>query len=273
MCALTFNSKTSTHEFAQTRSVKILVLRAIAWACFCSLWSTGIFASAQDREVVDSKVAREFSISKARVIDLELTPTLRGVVEADIVIDGQDLTFEMCPRSLRKSNFVLLEQMDDGSLIERAADAPRTVVGTLRGSKGSRVIGSIFDEGLAAKIVMGDGRVMFIEPVETKVNDPKFKGKHILYRSDDTLPHAGRCGIEGAPLHRFEDIRIANERSNRLGIRSSPPENSGLGNGGGGVQLAELAVDADFEYFSDYGTVQATLDRMELVVNLSLIHI
>ena len=62
------------------------------------------------------------------------------------MINGQQLTVEMQPHSVR-SNFVLLEQIEDGSLVERVADDPRTLVGTLRGNKGSRVVGSMLLKG------------------------------------------------------------------------------------------------------------------------------
>ena len=260
MCALTH----STEPAIQICAARNLILRAIAWICLCSI---GLVASAQDASI-DSRVAQEFAVSKARVLDLEFHPTQRGAVEAEIMINGQQLMIEMHSHSVRSSNFVLLEQIDDGSLVERVADSPRTVLGTLKGNKGSRIIGCLLDEGLAAKIVMRNGQVMFIEPIGTKLKDPEFAGRHILYRSDDTLPHAGKCGIEGAPLHRFENVRIANQRSSRFRRPSTPPVSNGTTPGGGGIQVAELAVDADFEYFSDYGSVQATLDRMELIVNI-----
>ena len=223
---------------------KNLVIRVIGWACFClAVSSVSLVASAQD-EALDSRVAKEFSISSARVLDLDFIQTERGV-EADIMINGQQLTVEMQPHSVRSSNFVLLEQIEDGSLVERVADDPRTLVGTLRGNKGSRVVGSMLAQGLAAKIVMGDGHVMFMEPIATKLNTPEFAGKHVLYSSSDTLPHAGTCGINGSPLHQFERVRIEGEKASRR--NASPTVSAGTAPG---IQIAELALDADFEYLS-----------------------
>ena len=253
---------------SQICMARILVVRTLVWVCVCSTISLlGIVSNAQELSL-DTRVAQEYSISKGQLHDLEFRPTERGVIEADITINGQQLTIEMHSHSVRSSNFVLLEQIEDGSLVERVPDAPRTVLGTLRGNKGSRVIGCLLDEGLAAKIILRDGQVMFVEPVEAKLKEPEFAGRHVVYRSRDTLPHAGKCGVHGAPLHRFENVRIANEKNSRIRRVTGPPVSAGNGQGGGVIQVAELALDADFEYFSDYGTVQATLDRMELIVNI-----
>ena len=223
--------------------------------------------SAAQSGKLDLQVASEFGISKGQIVDLDFSDVPRQGIIADIVLDGTEYTFELHPNSVRGENFVLKEQLADGSYAIRVPEAPRTVKGALRGSKGSRVAGAMLDEGLAAKIVMGDGKVIYIEPITSKIKDPAFDGKHVLYRTADTKPHAGLCGV-GNNLQRFEEMRFANENRDRV-RRLANGGGEGRGSGdGGGIQIAELGVDADFEYFSDYGTVQATLNRMELIVNI-----
>ena len=220
-------------------------------------------------DAIDSRVASEFGISKGQIVELEFAEIPRQGIVADIVLNGNEYTFELHPNSVRSENFVLKEQLADGTYAVRDPEPPQTVKGALRGSKGSRVAGAMTDEGLAAKIVMGDGQVLYIEPIASKIKGDEFERKHVLYRTADTKPHAGLCGV-GNNLQRFESVRMANDQQNRirrLTGRSGGGTEGGSGDGGG-IQVAELGVDADFEYFSDYGTVQATLDRMELIVNI-----
>ena len=134
--------------------------------------------------------------------------------------------------------------------------------GQLRGSKGSRVIGSMLEDGFSGKIIMGNGREFFVEPLASQMNVEAASGLHVVYRSVDVNPHPGKCGVGNGPLHQFENFRIANER------RGNQPPTSGPAFGGGGFAVAELAVDADFEYFQDYGTTQNTQARMEQIINI-----
>ena len=222
--------------------------------------------SVAQTEKIDSRVLQEFGITNGQVHELQFNRDKRDVVTADIVLGGEELTFELHQHSLRTETFVLKEQLADGTLVDSIPGAPRTIKGALRGDKGSRVVGSMFDSGLVAKIVMADGQVFYMEPISSRIDDPAFEAMHVLYRSADTKPSAGVCAVDGAPLLRFENVRLANELKSRL---NTPADDTPLSLGGGsGIQTAELGVDADFEYFTDYGTVQATLDRMELVVNI-----
>ena len=153
------NRKPSTQQLPRKGMIKSFVLRVISLECLCLIvLSFGFVASAQN-EGLDSRVAQEFSITNAQVVDLDFIQTQQGIVEADIEIDGQQLTIEVQAHSVRSNNFVLMEQIEDGSLVERIAAPSRTCVGTLKGIKGSRVVGCMLDQGLAAKIVMGDGHV------------------------------------------------------------------------------------------------------------------
>ena len=229
-------------------------------------------SSVAQTEKFDFQVAEEFGLSDGQILELDFVTNQRQVTTADIVVGGEEYEFELHPHSVRSSNFVLREQLADGSYVERTPEPPLTVKGALRGNKGSRVVGSMIGGGLAAKIVMADGQVFFLEPISSKIDDEQFNRKHVLYQSRDTKPHPGFCGV-GGELKSIESVRFANERKERIAqLSNASGKNDGDGpspNGGSsGIQIAELAVDADFEYFNDYGTVQATLNRMEFIVNV-----
>ena len=69
----------------------------------------------------------------------------------------------------------------------------------------------------------------------------------------DVIPAEGQCGNENPREQAIDD----------------EPEGEVEWNGllAGGIERAELAIDADFEYFQDYGSVGAVVDRVSLVTN------
>lgn len=238
---------------------KLLVILVCAATC---LMQHSIAVAQTDK--LDSRIAKQFTLTDGEVVDLEFVQGPHDITFVEIIIDGEEYTLELHPYSVRSDNFILKEQLADGSLLDRIPGPVRTVKGALQEDKGSQVYGSLLDEGLHAKIVMTNGRTLFIEPVSSKIDEVEFAGRHVVYRPTDTMPHPGKCGMVGGNLHSFEGVRIANERRRRHN-GGGPAYPRG---GSGGIQVAEVAVDADFEYFSDYGSVQATLARMELIINV-----
>ena len=134
--------------------------------------------------------------------------------------------------------------------------------------RGSRLVGAILESGLSAKVDMGDGQRFFIEPVSSKVVNNRFPALHVVYRSSDARTHGCTCGLEDHPLgpsgNLVNELQSTQRKPKRQGSQQDGYPEGGLPS----LQVAELAVDADFEYFTDYGTEQATLDRMELIVNI-----
>ena len=215
-------------------------------------------------DVSDIDVQSAFSISKGQVVQLNLDRTPGRPVVASIEINDEQYVLELFPHSVRSENFVLREQLADGSFRVADPGPVRTMRGQLRGSKGSRVVGSMLDVGFSGKVVMGNGSVVFVEPLASQMNIDADRGLHVIYRSVDVNAHPGKCGVGNGPLHNFETIRIGNERRNSL---QDPSANPAFG--GGGFAVAELAVDADFEYFQDWGSsTMNTQARMEQIINI-----
>lgn len=225
---------------------------------------------------LEPAVAEAFGLTKGQIVSLNVSSTEAptAVVREHLTIDGVSYALELFPHSLRSPKFAVREQVGDGQFVNFEPAAPRTIRGSLIGSKGSRVFGSITESGLSARMRMGDGKIMYIEPLATHVKGiqagtPQAK-QHVIYSERDTVPHAGTCGIVNGPQQVFEAVRMAEQRM-RDGQNNSGTEGPTGPNGPegpGNNMVAELALDADFEYFQDYGTVQATIDRMELVINI-----
>lgn len=149
-----------------------------------------------------------------------------------VEIDGHTRKVELHAHSVRAQNFGLLVQRADGS-IERVDPGPvRTVRGHVVGMPGSLVAGSMLDDGPHLVVRAADGSTWSLEPQA---------GADAWEISADALC---TTRVDAAP----------------------PPEDGGVA-GSGGLCVAQLACDADFEYFTSYsGSIKAVQERIELVV-------
>ena len=227
-------------------------------------WQVGYAQQPALNEIRDA-----FGLTNGSLISLEGDFQSARSTIAEISIEGQQYELELHPYSIRSEKFVLKVQDTDGSIRIVEPTPPQTVRGLLRGSKGSFVAGSIVDSGVGAKIIMGDGAVYFLEPVRSKFHDWADSRQHILYTDNDMKPHPGRCGVLDRRLVPFEKVRLdrqMEERRRRL-VAQDEPFFQEL-NGPIGTQIAEIGLDADVQFFNTYGSIAATVNRMEQVLNI-----
>lgn len=214
---------------------------------------------------VNSEVGEIFGLDNGQMmhIDLDRTPGQR--VRAAIQIDGQRYQLDLQPYSIRTDGFVLQEQLADGSYLNREPGPSRTVKGSLVGVPGSRVVGSVLESGLAARIEMGDGTACYVEPLNSRLNLEQADNIHVLYTSADVKPNPSVCGINQDTLRRYAKIAAseANEDGEEGGGNGAGPTE-----GGSMLSIAQLALDADSEFHATHGSVEGALDRMELVISL-----
>ncbi len=179
-------------------------------------------------------------------------------ITVDVPLDGVMRTLRVVPHSIRAEGFQLIAQTDDG-LVDVEPEPARTVRGVMVGAPGSAVAGSVLDDGFHAAVRLADGTRWWIEAVGDRLPDVDADA-HIIYRNEDILPVARFCGIATRPGTTF------GERPDPVPPAEAASDAEG-GSEGLVLCVAELANDADFEYFQDYGSVQAVQDRVELVVN------
>jgi hypothetical protein len=174
-----------------------------------------------------------------------------GVAQTIHLPLGDDhVSLDLVPRSQRSpQHYRVLAQHDDGALHEATPGPVRTLRGTVRGRPGSRVAASILDHGLHARIEMPHGHTWWVQPVGHMLPDGHSRW-HAVYHADDVLPHGKSCANQSA---RFEDIQAESLRTT-------------LGSCGAQC-VAELAVDADHDYFNDYGSIAATEARVNSIIN------
>jgi len=186
--------------------------------------------------------------SSLQRVDVEAGPD--GRVTARILIAGEVWTLELSSHSVRAETYEVRAQQADGSWLTVAPQPVRTVRGRVAGVGGSVVVGSRLHDGLYAKIRLPDDRQYWMEPVAGRV--PGVAGLaanlYAVYERTDVLPTGGSCAVTA---------------STPLAPLSAPPSASG------GACVAELAFDADVEFYEDHNESVAQVEaRINLVVNL-----
>ncbi len=183
-----------------------------------------------------------------RVDVLTLQPVVddAGQVHLDLAIDGVPERITLEPYSNRSSSkYEVLVQHSDGSITSAKPGPVTTYRGTISGVNGSLVAATLDDTGITARIRYSANKEYWLEPLVRHAG--VIPGTHALYTPDDVLPHGRSCATE-----------VRKHLAQRDGVRLAT---------GGGACIAELACDADVEYFNDYGTVPATEARINAVMN------
>ena len=157
---------------------------------------------------------------------------------------------------VRTAGFELIEDRGEDGLVSIDPGPARTIQGRAPEAFGAVIRGSLLDDGLHAVFRWPDGRIQWIEPVGAHVQGFA-DDLHVLYDNDAIPPSGGICGTP-APIMGPDD----------LDADDGPPPLALLG--GGAVFCAELACDADYEYYQDYGSNSTSVqDRIELIITAS----
>ena len=204
------------------------------------------------------EVAAAFGIEAGTVVSIEMDRTPNVPVTVVVPIEGTEYTLDLAPHSVRGDDFVFLVQVSDGSYEEREPGPVRTLRGTIRELPGSVVAGSMFEEGLSARIEMPGGDVFVIEPLVSKLPDAD-RDLFVVFKPSDARSTGGVCGIDA---HTFPNTHPgAPGQSGSFDQSPSTPANAG------GPWIAQLACDADVEYFQYWGSEDATQARIEFLIN------
>lgn len=168
--------------------------------------------------------------------------------EFAVELAGIPLVATLARRSIRAEGFQVLE--DHGGSAPVAADPGpvRTYRGIVVGRPDSRVTAFLDGDGaLRARIKFGE-TIWHIEPVPPT----RWRGRrpeHVVYRGEDVIGSSGTCGVDSS------DTPIA-----------VPLRDSGGGaetRGGFEFFRAQIAFDADYEYFDEYGSTSAVQAQIE----------
>ena len=174
-----------------------------------------------------------------------------GKGEMSLKMNGEDYVIDYAFKSNRSKDFRLLVQQKNGELVEQVAPSVSTFRGSLRGVEDSRVVGCMTEGGCCAKIEFPTGDCCYVEPVRQAIDNPAFAGVHVVYTEDQVLAKNGTCGAHKDPEEAQQSPATA-------------PSVTAIGP----LEECELFVDTDFEYFSFFGSTEATLTQIELIINV-----
>ena len=197
---------------------------------------------------LDPEVAAAFGLNDGTVvsIDMDRTPNVR--VNVVVPIGGADYELDLSPFSVRADDFVFLVQVPGGAYEDRDPGPIRTLRGGIEGLPGALVVGSMFEEGLSARIEFPDGDVFWIEPLASQLPHAD-RDLFVIYNEQDGEGGGGVCGTDLGFLPEVQDEP------------DDPQTQSGL-------QIAQLACDADVEYYVRHGSNEDTVrDRIESIIN------
>jgi hypothetical protein len=202
-----------------------------------------------------AQLEQVISFDSAQLIMMEVDGEPGAALMVATTIDGVQHVLDLQPHSVRAAEYEVLAQVEDGSFVAIDPGVERTLRGRLAGVPDSLVAASLLEDGLHALVIMSDGDRIWIEPVGPMMPDSQL-GLYVVYRTGDVLPIEGSCGVDDALLGR----EIVAHNHDAIAI-------NGEGGVAGGNCVAQLACDADREYFLDYGTVAATQNRINAVIN------
>jgi hypothetical protein len=175
-----------------------------------------------------------------------------GLARIQVELGGQPVQLELEPHTLRADGFLVRAPGPDGALQPVATAPPRTWRGHVLGRPGSLVAATLHDGQLSGVVDLGSGLGRWgIQPAET-VDESAASDEHLVFAADDLLALPGHCG-GGVP------------------VGGLPPGATEGGSGGaippGAIDLCQIAIDSDFEYFQLHGSVDATVADIETVLN------
>ncbi|MCH8242632.1 MAG: hypothetical protein IH897_08485 [Planctomycetes bacterium] len=214
-----------------------------------------------EQDFVDS-VNEKFSLRASTLFTLEVAATAAVPIRITIPIEGRQRTIVLHHHSIRAPEYQLLMQVADGSLVSVEPGPERTLRGVVEGVPGSVVAASLEDAGIQAVVRWPDGEQYWIEPLAGKVV-AALPGEHVIYRASDSLhDHNGSCGCTSATAAAL----AATAKPAQLDSGSGPVTTATAAVGG--PTVAELACDADFEYFVSWeSSVINVQNRISSVMN------
>ena len=217
----------------------------------------------QPVRLTKAQVMTHLNLADVAIREFDIVAQEGDPFEMSLNIEGADYTLDLRPHSVRSADFQLLVADDDG--IHEEEPAPhRTYRGVVLDADGSEIAGSgvaasLNDGKLTGLIDLNDGQTWYIDSL-VDVGLPAQSNEHALYKGIDSLPHDRRCGVDDMAGVILESDADADE---------SQPEGEG---GGGpratGFEVADIAIEADWQFFLLNGSsVTATMFDIENVMN------
>ncbi|MCP4250229.1 MAG: hypothetical protein GY778_24560 [bacterium] len=223
----------------------------------CAILALGFAADGKTdvatADISQAEIETAFGLSDSVTFDLEFEHGPGEAFDVVVPLAGQSFTLVLYPHSVRADGFRVIVQLDDGSFEDIEPAPERTFRGTVVGVPGSDVAASITDHGLKARIFLGEEEEYWVEPVAANIPEAS-REAYVSYAATDVIPNGGVCGLDD----------LAN-----------PSGDGGGGGTGGGREAcggplceAELAIDADWQYYVAHGSNTTNVENaVQSVIN------
>ncbi|MHC4908173.1 MAG: M12 family metallo-peptidase [Planctomycetota bacterium] len=204
----------------------------------CAAMALGMTAGAFGQGVgLHEQVNEALRLQSSKLMTLAVNVGVGEPLLTMVEVDGQVGVLRLVPTSIRADGYRLLVQGEDGVVRDVAPGPERTLEGEVLGLPANVVVGSLLDDGLHARIRFDDGSERWLEPVADRVPGAP-DDVYVMYADDESIPCEGTCATDAALQTSFVQAL---------------PDNGGVA--GGTVDVAEIACDADYEYFQAWGSV------------------
>jgi hypothetical protein len=207
------------------------------------------------------RVNRTLQLAASEITSAE-SRHVTGGLEVQLSLDGRPTRLVLTPAPVRAAGFRLIAHREDGTFVDVQPGPEQNYTGVVQGRPGTRVAATVTADGVSASIRLENRERMWMEPLRPRLAGmPEFErlvdreALHVVYRGNDVLGCVGTCGVTPEWEQRALEL---------MADAGEPLTEAG---GAGGLCVAQVACDADFEYFSDYGSVEAVEQRILSVIN------
>ena len=168
----------------------------------------------------------------------------------EVVVDGAARVLDFWQHSNRGPDYRVLVQIADGSFVEHAPSPVNTYRGTDLLQPLTRAAMSVESDGFRVHVRDEDGRQWYAEPLAGRVDGAR-PGDYAVYFADAIISPQAECPVDETWRINDVDPGAPGQRGGRSGT----------------VLMAEMAVDADYEFYSQYNSVTAVENRVNSVIN------
>lgn len=188
-----------------------------------------------------SDVLNSLSITDGELTSIDLSRMNNGNFSFTIPLEGDQVGIEIWSHDIRSAGYRLIEQIEDGSYVDVEPGPVSTFRGIVSEIPDAVVAASVMDGQIYALILMPDGTRHWVEPLSSRFPEVD-RNLHAVYAQEDVIPSLGMCAVVDSFIEKTQAMQ--------------EPEVS-LDRGGGdcgGMCVAELGADADFEFYQAFGS-------------------
>ena len=210
-------------------------------------------------EELRTDALRELNLRNCSLQEVHLGS--QATVEHDLIYTTVTLeddveVIALQPHSIRSRSFQLLTVGRNGDVDKVEPPPPNTYKGSLLGRPETRVAATIDGESICALIRLETGKIWCIQPVkhDDRVSDLFL---YAVFSTDDIEPGDWTCGVTESTGNALDLLGDLDRFDETLLLAAQP-----------GSSIAEISLDADFEFFQANGnSVSDTMQDIEEVMN------